>query len=145
MSFLQQASSRRWIIAIMEGLHTYGVQYTHGVHLWMYIACVVRCLTYFSQMNPSFSTNGGPAGSNGSAARSWSPNSFSPLCLTLCLLSHRVGDGRPAPPPPPSTHPPTTSLPPLPDGPTPLSSPSLPLHFYLYIYLFYPGFAGYRF
>lgn len=67
--------------------------------------------------------------------------------LTLCLLSHRVGDGHPTPPPPPVyiPNPPATSLPPLPDGPTPLPSPSLPLHFYLYIYPFYPGFAGYRF
>lgn len=44
--------------------------------------------------------------------------------------------------PPSLPDPPTTSLPPLPDGPTPQSSPH---QFYLYIYLFYPGFAGYRF
>lgn len=81
-----------------------------------------------------------PVGSRRSAARSWSPNSSSPLRLTLCLLSHRVGDGRPAPPPPPPppSHPPATSLPPLPDGPTPLSlPPSRSLSTFIYIFIYF--------
>lgn len=50
-----------------------------------------------------------------------------PPCLTLCLLSHRAGYGRLAP-----AFPPTTSLPPLPDGPTPLPSAT-------FIYIFFPS------
>lgn len=76
-----------------------------------------------------------PAGSQRSAARSWSANSFSPPCLTLCLLSHRVGDERPATLLPPRTHPPPHYLLYL-MGPL-LFPPPLSLSTFIYIFIYF--------
>lgn len=77
-----------------------------------------------------------PAGSHRSAAWSWSPNSFSPL-TSLFVYSHTelVMSAQPLLF---LAHLPTTSLPPLPDGPTPLpSSPSRSLSTFIYIFIYF--------
>lgn len=101
--------------------------------------------TYFNQMRPCFSTTGPSGAPQICGSVLISELSLPPLPHSLFTLTQSWWWAPSPSSSPQPTHPPTTSLPPLPDGPTLLPSPSPPLLFYLYIYLFYPGFAGYRF
>lgn len=97
----------------------------------------VRCLTctYFHQMKSSFSMTGPSRKPQICGSVVISQLSL-PHCLTLCLLSHRVGDGRPAPPPPPPpTHPPPHYLLYL-MGPI-LFPPPLSLSTFIYIFIYF--------